>query len=134
MNLKPLRMVQKQHTHPAQRVHVKVHQIRIVSRNRVVAHHREADVPVDEREQLRHVLFEALEGVPDVHLRDVGAVRRRVVEEEAFAGFVRPVAWWVGVGVDDAGAVAVAVWVGDAGTVAVGVFEGVGLRLGLRLG
>ena len=78
-------VVKKQDTHSAQRVHIEMHQIMIVTSDRVVTNYSETDILVDQGEQLAHVLFQILEGIPDVHLRYIFAVGGGILEVETFA-------------------------------------------------
>lgn len=104
-------MVRHAHTDASQRIDIEVHQIMIVACNRVVAVDREADILVNDGEQLAHILFEILKGIPNVGLGRVLAVERRVLEYEAIptgvsASWTTAPVRWVG---DDAVRVAVCV-------------------------
>lgn len=116
VNLKFIRMVEEQYAHTAQGIDVEVHQIVVVACNGVVPHNREADVLVDQREQFGHVLLQIFERVPDVHLRHVLAVRRRILELEPLA----VPRWRI---VDQPVTIAAAIWVGDAGPITARIFQ-----------
>lgn len=104
VDLELVGVVHKQHAYPTQGVHVEVQQVVVAAGDRVVADDSEADILVNQSEQLAHILFQVLERVPYVHLRDVFAVGRRVLELETLA-----VLWsWV---VDDAIAIAATIWI-----------------------
>jgi uncharacterized protein with HEPN domain len=116
MDLKFVGMVVKQHAHSPQGIDIEMQQVVIVTRNGMVSDHCETHVLVDEGEELVHILLQILERVPDVHLRNVFAVRRRVLELESLSVSV---VWGI---VDQTVAIAMAAGVDNARTIAPGSF------------
>lgn len=104
VNLELVGVVHEQHAHPTEGVHIEMQQVIIVTSDGMVTDDREADILVDQSEQLAHILFQILERVPDVHLRHIFAVGRRVLELKPLTVF------WTGV-IDNPIAIAAAIWI-----------------------
>lgn len=112
VDLEFVRMVEEQHTDSPQRIDIEMQQIVVVTRDGMVSDHGETHVLVDEGEELVHILLQVFERVPDVHLRDVFAVCRRILEFESLSVAVvwgtvdQPVAITSATGVDNARTIA----------------------------
>lgn len=78
-------MVEEQHADSSQGIDIKMQQVVVVTGDGMVSDHGETHVLVDEGEEFVHILFQIFERVPNVHLRDVFAVCRRVLELESFS-------------------------------------------------
>jgi hypothetical protein len=79
-----------------------------------MAHDVEVDILVDIREELAHVLLQNLEDIVYVHLSDILAVRRWIVESETSPSRVGRVIY-------ESIAVASAIWVDYARSIAAGL-------------